>query len=55
MIIAKGTVIVNGKEYGRGQAVEGLSGTDVKWMKRRGFDKADTNKEKPTKEGAGKK
>ena len=37
MTIAKGTIIVNGKEYKEGQAVKVLSEVDVKWMKQRGF------------------
>lgn len=37
MLIAKGKIIVNRKEYEEGQAVKGLSEVDVKWMKQRGF------------------
>ncbi len=50
MFIAKGTVIVNGKEFGKGQAVKGLSKTDIKWMKKRGFIEDVPDEEKPAKE-----
>lgn len=56
MIIAKGTVIVNGKEYVKGQAVVGLSGTDADWMKRSGFIEEIPDEKKPDKgEGKAKK
>lgn len=37
MIRAKGTVIVGGMEYQTGQAVQGLSPADIRWMKAQGF------------------
>lgn len=50
MIVAKGTVIVKGKEFGPGQEVKGLSKTDIKWMKQRGFIEEKSDKKKPDKE-----
>lgn len=37
MIKANGTIIVDGKEYQRGQTVHGLSEADIRWMKAKGF------------------
>lgn len=37
MIRAKATIIVDGKEYQKGQTVSGLSQTDIRWMKESGF------------------
>lgn len=37
MFKANGTIIVDGKEYQKGQAVHGLSESDVRWMKSNGF------------------
>lgn len=37
MIRAKATIIVDKKEYQKGQTVHGLSQADIRWMKERGF------------------
>ena len=37
MIRAKGTIIVSGKGYQKGQSVYGLSQADIQWMKAHGF------------------
>lgn len=51
MIRAKGTIIVDGKEYQKGQTVEGLSQADIRWMKSRGFIE-EVKEKQETKRGA---
>lgn len=52
MLKAKGTILVDGKEYQPGQTVNGLSDADVKWMKEKGFiEEVQDKPEKPQKKG----
>lgn len=51
MILAKGTIIVNKKRYGKGQTVTGLSKADIRWMKEHGFIEEVPDRKKPDKEG----
>lgn len=51
MIRAKATIIVDGKEYQEGQTVSGLSESDIRWMKSKGFIEVVKEKQE-TKKGA---